>query len=128
MSADLAEFKKLQGARADQRLQQDRPALQMIRQAAVKAEYLTGDPNWDAFLSYLTAAKEQLATTSISFERILRDPTTVDHDTMMRAKIGLLECEAQIKFADAVISLPKNIRDEGEKAAGLLERIERAKS
>ena len=98
--------------------------LKMIQQAAVKAELLTGDPVWDLFLTYLQHALEETETYRQSAQDMLTHPNTVDHNTMLQAKIALAESTSRASILEAVISLPKDLIELGSKAKGLLEREE----
>ncbi len=98
--------------------------LKMVRQAAVKAELLTGDPVWDLFLTYLQHTVEETEAYRQSAQDILTHPSTVDHHSMLQAKIVLAECNSRIAILEAVISLPKDLIEMGAKAKGLLEREE----
>ncbi len=100
-----------------------RPQLEMLAQAAVKAELLTGDPNWDRFLSYLQAAAEATEAQRDGFAAIIADPATVNHERIMGAKIGLAECKGRLEAWNAVIALPKDLVEMGAQAKTLLERL-----
>ena len=96
----------------------------MIQQAAVKAELLTGDPVWDLFLTYLQFALEETEPYRESAQNILIHPATVDHNTMLQAKIALAESTSRASILEAVISLPKDLIKLGSEAKGLLDREE----
>lgn len=98
--------------------------LKMIQQAAVKAELLTGDPVWDLFLTYLQHTIEETEAYKLNALDALVHPATVDHHSMLQAKIALAECNARITILEAVISLPKDLIEMGTDAKGLLEREE----
>lgn len=98
--------------------------LEMIRQAGVKAGLLTGHPHWDTFLSYIQAAVESLEAVAQGFEDVLCDPTVVENSELLKAKIGLAECRAQIRTLNSVISLPKDLMAQGDQAKDILERMD----
>ena len=98
--------------------------VKMIQQAAVKAELLTGDPVWDLFLTYLQFALEETEVYRESAQNILIHPNTVDHSSMLQAKIALAESTSRASILKAVISLPKDLIQMGKDAESLLERAE----
>ncbi len=123
MNPDYSEWKKGVDANKAERAAQHRPQLEMLAQAEVKAGLMTGDPNWDIFLSYLQAALETTEAQRDGFTAAIADPATVDHDRIMAAKICLAECKGRIEAFQAVISLPKDIQEMSAEAKALLERM-----
>ena len=104
----------------------DRQNLERVRQAAVKAELLVGDPNWDMFLSMVQAALE---TTQGQREQLiskLANPSMVNHEEIMQTKLLLAECQGTIGAWTAVLSLPGEIMKNGDKARIELDRIDDA--
>ncbi len=97
---------------------------EMIKQAAVKAEFLTGMDHWDTFLSYLQVVLEASEGHKLDALEMLGHPNNVDHSTMLRAKIALAECESRIGILRAVMSLPKDLIEMGNDAKSILERID----
>ncbi len=104
-----------------------RPRLELLRQAAVRAELLTGHSHWDSFLGYIQAAVEETELQRESLISAISDPLLVDRDTIMRMKIALAECKARIEAWQVVIELPKDLVKAGDKAKGLLERLSKQK-
>ncbi len=100
-----------------------RPYFEMARQSAVRVELLTGDSHWDSFLSYIQAAQDETEAQLQSLIQLISNPIVVDHDRIMQAKIGLAECKGRIDAWQAVIELPKDLIEAGNKAKGLLERM-----
>ena len=100
-----------------------RPRLELLRQAAIRTEHLTGSPDFDSFLGYIQAAMEGTEAQVRSWIELMSDPLIVDHDQIMRAKIALAECKGRIDAWQAVIELPKDLIQAGDKAKGLLERM-----
>lgn len=100
-----------------------RPRFELLRQAAIRTELLTGNSEWDSFLGYIQAAMEGTEAQVQSWIELMSDPLIVDHDQIMRAKIVLAECKGRIDAWQAVIELPKDLIEAGNKAKGLLERM-----
>ncbi len=123
MNESLDDFRNRTGDRQAERAEEHRPQLEMLVQAEVKAGLLTGDPNWDIFLSYIQAVLEVAKGQRDAFAAVIADPATVEHDRIMSAKIGLAECKGLIDAWEAVISLPKDILEVGREARTLLERM-----
>ena len=100
-----------------------RPQLEMLRQASVSAESLTGNPHWDIFLQYLAAAIEDTEGQKKGFSDALADPSVVDTNDIMKAKLSLAECNGRIDAWKFVLSLPKDIIGMGTQAKELLGRM-----
>ena len=101
-----------------------RVLLQSLSQAQIKAEHVTGDPNWDTFLSYIQAAVESHEAELEELKTMLESPHMVAPDDIMRLKIAIISCRARLSAWGAVIALPRDIREHGEKARALLDRID----
>lgn len=97
---------------------------ELIRQAAVRTELLMGSSEWNSFLGYIQGAIEETEVQRDSLIELISDPLMVDHDQIMRAKIALSGCKERIAAWNAVIELPKDLIEAGNKAKGLLERME----
>ncbi len=84
--------------------------LDVLQQAHVSIENVTGHADWDRYLSYLQAFIERTKVQREQFAAVLADPSITEHSDMMTAKIALLECDAQIKAWVAAITLPAQIK------------------
>ncbi|MGH3626849.1 MAG: hypothetical protein ACRDRL_05320 [Sciscionella sp.] len=123
MNADLHDFNASHVRRRDSRLAEQTPKLELMVQAAVKAEMLTGDPGWDTFTSYLQAAREHLSRQAISLLDRLRDPLFVNPDMVQATKGALNAVDAQVKLLDAIIAIPADIKKQGTEARDQLLRL-----
>ena len=90
--------------------------LEYLVQAEVKMELLTGNPHWDTFLSYIQSTLDGLNGRLQQARDILCDPKTVNSDLITSLKLEIAEVSGMIKSMEAVLSLPKGIMEEGEKA------------
>jgi len=117
-----AEFcrKKLNG----QAGQDSRVHLEALSQAQIKAEHVTGDPNWDTFLSYIQAAVESHEAELKGLKTLLESPDMMDMDEMMNCKVAIIRRRERISAWNAVIGLPRDIKEHGEKARALLDVME----
>ena len=102
------------------------PYLEQMRQEAVKADLLTGEPTWDHFLTLIQGAIETTREQMGAFQRQLGDSDTFEHQEMIRLKTQALLCGERIKAWEVVMTLPKDIMERGEKAENLMERLARA--
>lgn len=123
MTFERDAFKKLMAEKKAERAQPSRPVLEILAQAEVAAANLTGDATWDIFLSYIQAAIERTEAEVTTTETLLGSPEVVEIADLMRLKIQLARLKERISAWNAVISLPSDIKTEGEKAKGLLERM-----
>ena len=104
--------------------QDNRVQLQALIQAEVKAEHITGDPGWDTFLSYIQAAIEKHEDELVSLKAMLESPDMMNADDMMNCKIAVIRRRERISAWNAVIGLPRDIKEHGEKARALLDVME----
>ncbi len=102
----------------------NRVQLQALVQAEVKAEHITGDPGWDTFLSYIQAAVEKHEDELVSLKALLESPDMMNADDMMNCKIAVIRRRERISAWNAVIGLPRDIKEHGEKARALLDVME----
>lgn len=121
---DRSEFDAYVTQKASKRLNGSRLALEQLQQAQVRMENLTGDPDWDLFLSYVEAGIQRTEREAVTHLDQLRSPTTVNVDEIMQLKMALHGCQARIDAWRAILELPKDIRDSGEQAKTLLERVD----
>ena len=101
-----------------------RPQLEGLRQAAVKAELLTGNEHWDWFLSYIQDAIKTTEGHLAGFQTVMADPKTVSHESLLEAKIGIAECNARISAWRVVMELPRDFISMGKQAKDLIERLD----
>ena len=106
-----------------ERAEVHRPQLEMLRQAAVPAEALTGEEHWDIYLRYVQAAIEDSERQREAFQAIVNDPRTVNSDSLMEAKMAMVECASRVEAFKACLSLPSDLVAMGEQAKALLERM-----
>ena len=102
--------------------QRDRARLEMMAQAEVKAEHVTGDAIWDWFASYITSAVERTQDSKSALEAQLQSIDLVDDNEVRRIRTEIICCNTRIDAWNAVLSLPKDLKAMGEEAKGLLER------
>lgn len=96
---------------------------QFYAQAAVKAEHLTGDEVWDWFLTFIQAALDATTQEIAGWRSTLDSPNLVNADDIQRIRIAIFRAEERISAWNAVIELPKDLKDKGEEAKKLLERL-----
>ena len=121
---DRGDFDAYVAQRASKRMNGSRAALEQIQQAQVRMENLTGDPDWDLFLSYIEAAIQRTEKEAVAHLDQLGSPMTVNVDEIMQLKMALHGCKGRISAWRAILDLPKDIKASGEQAKDLLERID----
>ena len=124
MTFDREDWAKGYKARLQERMNGKRTELEHFMQAEVQAERLTGDPDWDIFLQLVQAGIERMQKLANELRRQLADPGTVNQDELMRLKISLADAEGHVRAWEATIQLPKDIKQSGEQAKTLLERLD----
>ena len=97
--------------------------LQAIQQAAVKAEILTGDENWDNFLSYLQATTRNAAEARDRYMNEIASPLLVDGNEMRLKQIAIIRLNERIATLQAVMNIPKELKEGGKEASKDLEKL-----
>ncbi len=118
------EYRDLVEERSKRDMNGQRSEIRIMAQSAVAAENLTGDPVWDVFLSYIQAAIDGTKDQMAGLESMLKAPQLVDPNGMMSTKIAIIQCEERIMAWRTVISLPKDLKESGEKARDILARMD----
>ena len=121
MTFDREEFEEMRQSQVKEKMNGQRQGLEMIAQAEVKMTNMTGDGNWDTFLSYLQSALEALKQQAASFEEILVSPDLIDDLEIRKIKSSINQLKAKIETLEWVIYLPRAIQEKGEEARPLLD-------
>ena len=100
-----------------------RDHLVLLSQAAVNASNMTGSTEWDVFLQFLQSHADRVKASRVALDEVLKDPRVTSDEDMRRAKIQYIEADAIVRTLEAVISLPSDIIESGDKARDLLARM-----
>ena len=124
MPENLDEHRTRTGRKkAEDTIERAARSLATVRQAAVKVELLTGDPNWDFFIQYIQAAVNGIEPQIADTERTILDPAVADPIVIQQAKNVLAELRGRRDALVSVIELPKELISDGLKAGDLLRRM-----
>lgn len=93
--------------------------LRMLRQAAIHAKFLTSDPNWDQFLSFVQGAIETAGENLEASKDKLADPMIVDQGEILRLKARISNLDGMIKALEWVVEVPKGLVETGKLIRGL---------
>ena len=99
------------------------PQLRQAAQAEPAMEALTGQKDWDLFLSLLQAEIQEKEAELADLERRDLDDPSMNNDVLMVSKARRLAVRAQIDTLEWVRSLPKTLIEEGREANRLLKEI-----
>ena len=94
-----------------------------LQQASLKSDYLTGNEHWDYFLSLLQNTKSEYEQLRDQCRMALENPATTDTDYIASWRQQLLLCNERISTLDAVMKLPKDLHEVGEKAKLQIEKL-----
>jgi len=100
--------------------------LEFLAQAEVHQKNLTGHPEWDRFLSYLSAFSQKMQAERMVLKERLCDPQVVSTDTIMAMKMSIVRYDSIIEAVEAVMALPKAIIEMGDKAKNVLSDLEKS--
>ena len=126
MPYDREAWDEILRQRQQQRVNGSRVGLERLQQAQVRMESLTGDADWDLFLSYVQAAIESTERQAVTALDRLRSPKTVSADEIWELKLALAGYEAAIRAWSSILELPNDIKKSGEQAEDLLSRMDDA--
>jgi len=90
--------------------------LTAVRQASVHMDLLTGDPNWDVFLSYLQAMVKGAAESRDGLMNMLADPKLVDPNRVSQMRIDVMLHNERITNYQTVMEIPSRLRKSRESA------------
>lgn len=119
MNVDRQEFEATRGKAPTN----DRQNLTAIRQAAVSAEHLTSDPDWDKFLGYLQDALRANVAARDAFITDLVNPLVVNPDEIAKRRIAVLRLNERIDILSFVMTMPEQLKKLGEVAADRLAKL-----
>lgn len=117
---DLADWHLHNTTKAKEQMESRREYFVQIRQAAVSAEHLTGDPHWDKYQSYVQGLIQQAqGELENARERICR-PDVVDAVVLMGLKGQIAKAQGKIEAYEAVLGLPVGLIESGKQAKKLM--------
>lgn len=118
-----SDFDEWKERSAKESLNGQKGQLEYLVQAEVKQKNLTGDQYWDIFLSYIQSTLEMLKDRDFKLRDTVCSPSTVSPNVITKLKLEIADVGGMIKMAEAVLSLPKGIMEEGEKARERLDDL-----
>lgn len=124
MTFDRKEYTDHIGEKRKQYMNGQRSNMETALQQAVKADLLTGDEHWDTFLSYIQSAIDQAEEMVISYRSSLESPAMVDPNEVMTTRIALIAANNRIAAWNAVMELPKSLKEQGEMAEDWLSKLD----
>lgn len=113
MSYVRDDFVSLQERRAEE-AKPTRPTKRraFIERADIRLSALTGDSNWNEYLSMVEAEVVAARDDLKSYQQMLIDPFVLDDLRVRAAKMGVALCNERIRTLEWAINIPKNIHDE----------------
>ena len=123
MTVERANFSDLLAKRRTLAEVNARPVAEQAARAAVSMQNVTGDPDWDRFLTYIQATIEDANKAKAGHESAVMDPRLTNADAIMVHKVQALLMGERIRVLEAVLAIPADLKREGDKAMGLLRRL-----
>ena len=104
-------------------LEQQISQLQILKQAKVHASSLTGHEAWDLFLSYIQGVTEYYRQHLNTATDLLLSDKAVSYDDIVRLKMQIARYQEAINVLNAVICTPRLLKEMGDKAESIIDRI-----
>jgi hypothetical protein len=124
MAFDRDEFTATNADKVHQRQVEFLPMARILAGASPVMRGLTGNPNWDRYLSYLQGFIERTNIMLSNARSKLSDPAVWEHKDLLKLKSDILVAEAIVQTFTLCISLPKAIVDGAEEAQKLVTEFE----
>lgn len=103
------------------------PRLRQIQaQAMVMDKLLTENDHWNTYLSFLQSVRQDVQASRDSAQGKQNDPTIWDPILLAQIKSNILRADSILETLDFVMSLPKALIEDGEKAKSLVLTFERS--
>jgi len=99
---------------------QQRSELKRMTQAAVSAERLTGNPDWDYYLSIIQAEVERCEAAEDAAKESLVSP----HGDPQEARVAAIRCRERANALRDAIRIPKAIIENGKGAGKMLRKYD----
>lgn len=122
MSYERSDFEELAARKREERSATQLPMLRALAAVKPKMQALTNDENWDRYLAYLSGLIEDLETARATAQAALANPSLVNQDQIMVAKMALHINDAQIAAFEIARDLPKALMQSAEAAREVLDK------
>jgi len=97
--------------------------LRVMLRDVVTAEALTTDEHWNGYLEWLSGARNIAVANAEHYSRILTNSAVVSHDELIKAKIGVSNCEAVRESLEWCMELPRQLKEGATEVRELLKKI-----
>jgi len=97
-------------------------SLHTFMQASVEAVRLTNDASWDYFLTIIQGLYNQAKEAKQANQSLLAGEV-FDHVELLKIKSAITRCDERLVTLDMILNLPKQIKQEGEKAKALIDDL-----
>lgn len=127
MSYDRNQVAEAAARARDRRAQEQIPQLRVVQaQAVVMEKLLTDFDHWNKYLSYLQNVRNNVQSSRDSAQQKQNDPAIWDPHQMAKLKSDILRADSMLETLDFVMSLPKALIEDGEKAKDLIQTFEKS--
>lgn len=106
-----------------ERLRAQVPAFDQAIRADLEMGSITGDEDWDRYLSYVQAIRNHYEDRRIAAISAISSPIVATVDDVMRQKSQLSMTIGAVNALDAVLQIPAMLKQDAEKAKELLTQI-----
>ena len=125
MTFDRSEFKATVEESSRRKQVEFLPMAKIIASAAPVMQGVTGDQNWDRYLSYLQGFIDRTQNQVTIAQSKMNDPGVWEHKDLLKLKADILVGEAMVQALTLAITLPKAIMEGSAEANKLIDDFEK---
>jgi hypothetical protein len=125
MTYDRDEFRAKAEEKSVRRQVEFLPMAKIIASASPVMQGVTGDQNWDRYLSYLQGFIDRTRNQVSIAQTKMADPGVWEHKDLLKLKADILVGEAMVQALTLAITLPKAIMEGSEEAKKLIDDFEK---
>jgi hypothetical protein len=124
MRPDREAFKTHVAALSQKRVRERKPELQAVRRAALSVDAMTGDENWDHFLSQVQERMEGAQKELDQAVEALKNSNDFSPEPLIMQKLAVRLWGREVEALQWVIGLPRQLQEQGDRASELLGTID----
>jgi len=113
---DQNDWNELKKKKKQEKEKQTDKAQEFLARTAVDMEYLTGNEQWDKYLTYLQGILNKAQSAKMDLEDQLLSPELVNHEHIIKIKAQIARYQERVDVLMFVMTFPKDIIEHGKVA------------